>query len=129
MDNYYDDERGVWVTAESRYSAVATQERLDAIWAALSTDGARAWTLILRLLADLPEDTVNFLGAGPLEEFVRLRAAEFIEQIEREHARNPRFRTALFEIWLERGELAPEVEQRLLHLLGPGFEFLDDGSE
>ena len=129
VDNYYDSERGKWVTAESRYATVATEERVEAINDALFRDRARAWTLILQLLADVPEDTVTFVGAGPLETFVKASATEFIDQIEREHKRNPRFQAALFEIWLRRGELPPETEGRLLRLLGPQFELLPDGPE
>lgn len=128
VDNYYDHERGEWVTAESRYSAVATEERIDAIREALSDDRARAWTLILQLIADAPEDTVPYAGAGPLEDFVCRCAPEFIEQIEHEHAQNPRFREALFEIWLTRGKLPTDVEARLARLLGPRFEFFPEGT-
>ena len=126
MDNYYDSERHEWVTAQSRYSAVATDERLDAIRDALFDDRARAWTLILQLIADVPEDTVGFVGAGPLEDLVVRSAAEFIEQIEREYAQSSRFRAALGEIWLARGALPAEIEERLAKLLGPGFEFLPE---
>jgi uncharacterized protein DUF6869 len=126
IDNYYDDERGEWVTAESRYQAVATEERRDAIYHALYDEPRKAWGLILDLLAEIPEDTVDLLGAGPLEDFVRRYAATFITEIEAEAAHNPRFRSALLEIWLPRGELPKDIEARVAGAAGPTFRFFDE---
>ena len=126
IDNYYDDDRGEWVTAESRYAAVATEQRRDAIYKVLYEEPRRAWVLILDLLAEIPDDTVDFLGAGPLEEFVRRHAVAFITEIEAEAAHNPRFRRALFEIWLPRGELPNDIEARVAVAAGPAFRFFDE---
>jgi uncharacterized protein DUF6869 len=122
MDNYYEPATGRWVTAESRYDAIADQPRFRDIDLLAPEE---AWPRILELLAAVPEDTVYFVGAGPLETFVRRHGGPFIGRIDREVRNNPRFRDAAREINLERGELPSVAEERLLAALGPGFRLSD----
>ena len=122
MDNYYDQATGRWVTAQSRYEAVAGQLRfrdLDIL------APERAWPLILELLATVPRDVVSYVGAGPLETFVVRHGGQFIDEIEGEVRVNQRFREAAIEINLERGTLPSDAEARLLVALGPSFALLE----
>ena len=130
MDNYYDDQTGEWVTSQSRYDSVLAEPRFDAIrdhdiqqW-----PSDRAWALILELLAAVPEDTVSYVGSGPLEDFVRRHAVEFISKLEAELPRNPRLQSAALEMYLTRGDLPSSIEARLAAALGPRFSFLDSSA-
>ena len=67
-------------------------------------------------MADLATtaELVGDLGAGPLEEFIRSHAPQFIRQIERRAAQHPRFRRALRSVRLPRAN--DTVSSRLFAL-------------
>ena len=73
----------------------------EKVFGACEKQPQRAWRLLGRM-AELAstEDLVGDLGAGPLEDFVRLHAPRFIGQIERRAKENPRFRRALQKVYL-----------------------------
>jgi|SRR5215831_4500351 len=125
MDNYYDHAAGRWVTDWDRYQAVACQPRFAALRGLVLHDPHRAWPLLLELLASVPEDTVHYVGAGDLEEFVCQHGAAFVSQLEAEAMRNARFRDAVLEVNLARGLLPAPIEQRLVAAFGPRFTLLD----
>ena len=128
MENYYDPATGDWITDRSRYEKVLAEPR----FAAIREDELRDWApeqarvLILQLLAAVPEDTLQYVGLGPLEDFMRRNGAEFIDRIEGELRQNARLRAAALNMYLSRGDLPAAIEARLSAALGPEFWFLDD---
>ncbi|MBV9111093.1 MAG: hypothetical protein JO306_16930 [Gemmatimonadetes bacterium] len=121
IDNYYDYELGDWVTAETRYRAVADQPRFAGLVELVDRDPARAWPLLLELLDAVPEDVTYMVGGWLLDRFVRLHGAAYVEQLEREAAVNPRFMDAVLEMYLHEGELPSDIEARLVAAFGPRF--------
>ena len=125
MDNYYDPDSGRWVTDWDRYTAVAEQPRFADLKSVLSAQPDRAWPILLDLLASVPEDTVHYVGAGPLESFINEHGSSFIAELEAEARSNSRFRSAVLEVNLERGALPAAIERRLMIAFGPQFKLLD----
>jgi len=74
-----------------------------------------AWWFIKYLIqrADT-EELLGHIGAGPLEDFVRAYAPEYIDRIESLARRNERFRRALQGVWFEGAKDA--LTQRLCKL-------------
>src|SRR5471030_2261751 len=93
MDNYYDSGTGEWVTAWDRYRAVAGAPPFNVLDDPLiiADQPELAWRLLLNLIRAVPEDTVECVGAGPLETFVTTHGAAFIDELENEARINPRF--------------------------------------
>ena len=75
----------------------------------------RAWELVLEVLRQAPDDDLDTQAAGPLEELVRRRGVALIEQVEREAHRDQRFRWALGCIWLDVGDLPPDILDRVVY--------------
>lgn len=73
-----------------------------------------AWELVLALVALAADDELGYVGAGPVEDFVRRFGAERIEQVEMQARRDPRFRVALGRIWLSRDGLPPPILERVV---------------
>jgi len=75
----------------------------------------KAWVL-LGHLADLAStrELVDDLGAGPLEDFIRVNAPKYIGQIERRASEHDRFRRAMRSVNLPRA--SDPVSRRLLAL-------------
>src|ERR1051325_2392522 len=124
-DNYFDDATGLWVTHETRYDAIVSQPRYASLDRLIYSDAGRAWTLLLQLVAEVPDDLVGFVGAGPVENFVYQHGDAFVTQIEAETRANRKFRDAAFEINLERGRFSPDIEARIVAAIGRGFELSD----
>jgi hypothetical protein len=71
-------------------------------------DAAKAWLAIQTLVRHAPdEETLGSIGAGPLEDLIRLHPLKFIQPIEKLAQRVERFRFALGCVWLKL-EGAPE---------------------
>lgn len=127
MENYYDHALGDWVTAGSRYDAIANQPRfLDLEHL---RDPTASWELLLDLIADLPDDLLPYAGAGPLECLLHLHGAELIPWIEAEAGGNHRFRQALINVNVSRGRFSAELESRLVAAVGAGPGWLIDPTE
>jgi len=124
IENWYDAERGDWVTADSRYQAVADEPRFATLDEDVLLHPDRAWPLLLALLAAVPEDGVDRVGCGPLETFVHLHGGVFATELEREARDNPRFRDAVLNVELRRGVRPPAVEARLCTAFGARFELM-----
>ena len=124
MDNYYDPVSGQWVSDWDRYQAIAQQPQFVDLDAAVAVHPDRAWPLLLDLLASVSPDTIHYVGSGPLEDFIHAHGAAFIAEIEAAAQSNARFRDAVVEVSLERGELPAPIEQRLLAAFGPRFRLL-----
>ena len=73
----------------------------EKVYGACEKQPRRAWRLLGRM-AELAstDELVGDLGAGPLEDFVRLHAPQFINQIERRAKESSRFRQALKSVYL-----------------------------
>ena len=73
-----------------------------------------AWDVVVEILRRAPDDRLDVYAAGPLEDLVRFHGVELVDVIEREAARDERFRWALGCIWLTVGELPPSVIERIV---------------
>jgi Family of unknown function (DUF6869) len=58
-----------------------------------------AWPMLLELLRRIPDEHLDELAAGPLEDFIAQHEARVIDVVESEAARNPRLRLALAGVW------------------------------
>jgi uncharacterized protein DUF6869 len=64
-------------------------------------DPEAAWEILLELLDRAPtDDARDRLAAGPLEDFVRDHGAAFLDRIDEQAAKDPRFREALTQMWV-----------------------------
>lgn len=98
-----------WVLVQSNWWAA------DAVADACERKPKRAW----RLLGELAKHAatpglVGDLGCGPLEDFVRMHAPQYIRQIEARAAEDVRFARALRHVLLPDGD--DDVSRRLIAL-------------
>ncbi len=71
-----------------------------------------AWPAILQILErELTEDQTAVLAAGALEDLLAVHGAQFIERVEYEALRNPRFNHLLGGVW--RNEMSQEIWDRV----------------
>jgi hypothetical protein len=71
-----------------------------------------AWPVILRILErELTDDQTALLAAGPLEDLLVLHGPQFIERIEGEAQRNPRFNHLLGGVW--QNQMSQEIWERV----------------
>ena len=76
--------------------------------------GLPALDIVVGLIRAAEDDeAVMVVGAGPLEDLLNKHGNALVDDVEREAARNPRFRLALTGAWLAHGMLDPDVEMRL----------------
>jgi L-threonylcarbamoyladenylate synthase len=74
-------------------------------WAALlglelgAADPDLGWEFVCRLVDAVPDEVLDLVGAGELEDFCSMAAASFIDRIEARGREDPRFRTALGSVW------------------------------
>lgn len=85
----------------------------------------RLWELILAVLEQAPDETLDVYAAGLLEDAVRVRGAELVGAIEAEAARDERFRWALGLIWLSKKEMSAEIVDRIVRASGGVIRPLD----
>lgn len=76
------------------------------------------WQLIQALIAQATEDDLEFIGASPLERFVKRHGVEAIAEIERAAAREPKFRIALGHVWIEENYHPATIIARLVAASG-----------
>jgi uncharacterized protein DUF6869 len=58
------------------------------------------WSAILKILEhELTDDQLALLAAGPMEDLLAQHGAQFIERVEAEAERNPRFNHLLGGVW------------------------------
>ncbi len=75
----------------------------------------RAWRILVRLSSVIDSaDLISVYGAGPLEDFVRAHAPQFIDELEALASRNPIFRRAIRLVWLPRA--VDDTSKRLFAL-------------
>jgi hypothetical protein len=78
----------------------------------------RAWELVSTLVRTAPDELLEYIGAGPVEDLVNRHGAALIEKIEDEAKRDPRFREALASIWLVADDINHDVLSRLQAVTG-----------
>jgi hypothetical protein len=67
----------------------------------LEADPPAAWTIILELIDKAPDDDIlGYVAAGPLEDFIKLHAADYIDRIEACARTDARMKKALSGVWL-----------------------------
>ena len=77
-----------------------------------------AWELVVTLIRTAPDERLEYIGAGPVEDLVNRHGAALIDSIEGEAKRDPRFREALASIWLVSDDILPNVLSRLQAVTG-----------
>ena len=83
----------------------------------IKTEPAEAWPVILDLVEKAPNDKVlGVVAAGEIEDFIMAYAPDFIDRIEAEASRNPRFKEALAGVWIMR--LPPNLFDRIERAAG-----------
>ena len=110
-----DEERTVnaWFVHETTWWAA------DRVFDAIYGEPELAWEVLLRTLAHPDaEPLLGFLGAGIVEDVVREQGVVLIDRIEREARENPTFFDALGCVWMDRGELPPDIEARVVAASG-----------
>jgi hypothetical protein len=128
-----DFDREAAIQAYIRHAELGTQDQeyfwgWDAVNDFVHTAPAEdAWDLVVTLTRRAPDEILGNVAAGPLEDVVRLHGAALVDWIEGEARRDERFRWALGCVWLSRGVLPREVEDRIVrasegHLLVLGDE-------
>src|SRR3954452_14769854 len=64
-----------------------------------------AWFVLLRILALVEGDEMlQTIGAGPLEDLLKMHSSTLVARVEAEAAINPKLRTALASVWLARSD-------------------------
>jgi len=115
---HFDRDRAI--QAYIRHAELGSQDReyfwgWDAVNDFVHTAPAEdAWDLVLELVRRAPDEVLGDVAAGPLEDVVRLHGAALVEWIEGEARRDERFRWALGCVWLSRGALPREAEDRIV---------------
>jgi hypothetical protein len=85
----------------------------------VDNDPELAWRVVMLLAENAPSDDIlEFIAAGPLEDLLRKHGEHFVDRVEEWARRDDRFRECLGGVWLSRGELPADVEQRLVHASG-----------
>lgn len=72
----------------------------EAVDLLVSTEPEKAWSMILRLVELSPEDYVLArVAAGPLESLLGLHSFAFIDRVEAQARKDPKFRRCLSGVW------------------------------
>ncbi len=90
---------------------------VEAMWEFVERDPEGTWTLILDMLQRVDGNyAIASIAAGPLENFIVAHGGRFLDRIEAEAGRNPKFRRALVGVWGE-NRMPEELVQRLRELV------------
>jgi hypothetical protein len=91
----------------------------DAITSYLRDASAEdAWDLTIELLRRAPDAVLGSVAVGPLEDVIKEHGAALVDWIEGEAGRDERFKWALGRIWVSRGQLPQEIEERIVAASG-----------
>jgi hypothetical protein len=105
-----------------RYGAEHREEDFWAWDAAMNVvrgdDAERAWELVTAIVRTAPDDRLEHVGAGPVENLVETHGVVLLDRIVAEASHDPRFREALASIWLVEDDYPPGVITRLQHATG-----------
>ncbi|WP_454726420.1 MULTISPECIES: DUF6869 domain-containing protein [Cupriavidus] len=107
-----------YIERYSRYDPAIGRHEVRSFWVWQAcdwlcvNDPVQLWELVLAILARTGNERVlGALAAGELEDLVEYHGAAFIGRIERQAARDPRFRRLLCGVWRSS---TPEVWARIL---------------
>ena len=90
-----------------------------------SADGLEdGWDVTMRLIAEATEDDLQYVGAGPLEHYIRHHGTAAASRIEAQASEDPKFRACLGTIWLEYGDLPVETVDRIIRASGDRIKLL-----
>jgi len=79
----------------------------------VSMDPEQAWPIILELIKQAPTDYVLAnVAAGPLEDLICWHREQFIDRIEIQARRDPKFRQCLAGVWCQ-GATSLEIQERI----------------
>lgn len=82
----------------------------------------RSWHFLRALIRQAEPSDLEFIGAGPLEDYVKRHGELAIDRIESEAQINAPFRIALGRVWIETNYLSPPVTARLVAASGGVIE-------
>jgi len=83
-----------------------------------SAEPEDAWNVVLALVTMADDESLGYIGAGPLENLVHQFGTELVDRIEDRARQDPRFRFCLGAVWLSEGDLPPAVQERVVHASG-----------
>jgi len=108
-----------WCKAEEARGSGSPPARAWEVMADLADDEPeKCWALLLRViaLAGMEGEALCSAGADCLENLFRDHGPRFIDRIEHEARRDPKFRRALACVWSEKNPLRPRVDALLADL-------------
>jgi hypothetical protein len=73
----------------------------------------KAWEVVVALVRSAPDQRLEYVGAGPVEDLVCTHGATLIDRITDEARRDPRFCEALASIWLVVEDIPEHVLSQL----------------
>jgi hypothetical protein len=83
-----------------------------------SAEAVDAWDVVLALVTMADDESLGYIGAGPLEQLIRHFGPELVDRIEDCARQDPRFRFCLESVWLAEGDLPPAVQDRIVRASG-----------
>jgi hypothetical protein len=90
----------------------------EEVLARISAEPDDAWNLVLALVTMADDESLGYIGAGPLEKLVRRFGSDLVDRVEDRAREDPRFRFCLGSVWLSEGELPPAVQDRVVRASG-----------
>jgi hypothetical protein len=92
---------------------LTVQEAHDYVEQQVAKGDAAAVDLLVRINDGKPDDEGVTVGCGPLEDLLHEHGDAVVDRVELFARQSPSFAKALSHVWLERGHLSPNREQRL----------------
>lgn len=83
-----------------------------------------AWRIVTRMIERAPIELVPDIGSGELECVLNGHADRLIDRIEAAAGASDRFRLALANVWMTKGEFAADIEARLREASGGEIYFV-----
>ena len=114
-----------WAAIWLRYNS---EKRNEDFWAwdeltwTVADAPERAWPVILELVRQATDEQLGAIGAGPIEHLVENHVAAFVDRIEAQVFRDPRFQDALAAIWLNTWNQEPSLITRIVAASGGQIE-------
>jgi len=87
---------------------------VEAMRTIVSMEPDRAWRILKEIIRKAPDELLPRIAVRELEEFVKLHGSEFVSEIEAQAKTDPGFRYALGEVWISKGRLPRDIENRLI---------------
>jgi hypothetical protein len=89
----------------------------DAVWEITCGDPERLWTITKALVTAAPDEgTLQYIGAGPLEDLLSGYGEQFIERIEQQAVADAKFRLSLAIV--RQSGMSDELLRRVMNALG-----------